>query len=203
MTPIYGTKPLNPRLFPITLQLRSTLKKNYFSPELVSHESFECAHHVLEAVDDNYKQQSSDDCADFSEVSGGIWAFSERSWNYLSELKKFGCRVAENVDVIKGSKRFRLVYPSTTLDILDLEHSQVSWNGNAPSWVTNEHFYACEGRIPPMFQVLYNNRNGALVNGSAFGLSGKAYFSQRFVEVCGTSNFRGPDFYEIPRTKRL
>ncbi len=203
MTPVYGIKIPSPKIYPHTLNIVDGLVPNNWIEPALSVSSFEDAVHLLQATDDDYNQVNSDLCADVCDVESGVFAFSEQSWDLLPRLENSGCRIAHNVKMVAGKKRFKLVYVEPVLDIQDIENSQVSWNDHVPSWVTNEHFYEVHGTVPLMFQVRYHNRNQMPFNGVTSRRSGKAYVSLCLKQMADQLALTGLDFYEIPRTKRL
>ena len=128
MTPIYSIGENPPCDWPTQLRITKPIEKNWWSLDVISRPAFEDTEHILEAIDDDYNELLSDDCADISKVDSAVWAFSETSWDWLPRLKDSGCRIANNVRVSRGSKRYKLVYCAPVLDLLDHENADFSWN---------------------------------------------------------------------------
>ena len=78
--------------------------------EVMQQSDFENKVHTLCVLDSSEKERPTDALQDLVSAHPGIWAISERAWDWLPELKRSGCRVAENVHVT-GAKRYKLIYP--------------------------------------------------------------------------------------------
>lgn len=176
--------------------------QNLWTLDVLPRSGFEDAHHTLNPVNDNYRPRTSDQCDDIvnAGVIGAAWAFSEKAWDWLPALEASGCRVAHNVDVKRGRKRFKLVYAAPILDLLDHEQSELTWNNGKISWINNIHLHAWAGQPPLMFQLLFHNK--IEYRGVTSCPSGRTFVSQAFVDEATRRSLTGVDFHILRRTPR-
>ena len=195
MAKIYSAQIAN---YEFTLKRDPRLEINFWGPSLVQKQDFEDAAHLLMAEDEEYVLTESNKCADICEVEPAIWAISEDASDLSNALIASGCRLARDVTVKKGTKKYKLLYVAPVLDLLDIESSDIVWNSDQISWVRNPCFSKPESPVPLAFQVRFNNRNGAKYRGSDYGLSGKVYVSEEFKTLYEKGRFSGLEFVKIP-----
>ena len=160
----------------------------------MSPEAFEEGEHELTTLGCDDKIYTSDDCQEIDKVDTGIWAFSEKSWDWLPELEAAGCRIASNVKV-DGQKRYKLVFPGPVLDLLDTKHSEIVYNQptGAISHVNKHYLYDWAATPPAMFRIWYPSPTKS-------GSSTDAFVNQHFVDTYNKLGLTGLEFTLMDRT---
>ena len=200
MIAVYSIDGKPPLEQPYRLRTIESVKQNWWVLDVVKPADFESAEHILNVRHEGEDSGASDDCLDIDEVDSAIWAFSERAWDWLPALEASGCRIASKVKVVRGNKRYKLVYPAPVLDLLDHKRTGLTWNAGTISCIGDVHLYEWEGEPPLMFQVLHHNRK--MYRGVMESPSMKCFVSQAFVDEVTRRGLTGLDFTLLPRTKR-
>lgn len=157
-------------------------------------EAFEQGEHELTTLGSDDGVYTSDRCQDIDKVDSGIWAFSEKAWDWLPELEAAGCRIASNVKV-DGEKRYKLVFPGPVLDLLDIKNSDIGYNESAGaiSKVYKHYLYEWDATPPAMFRIWYP---GPKKSGSSMD----TFVNQDFVDRYNQLDLTGLEFTLMDRT---
>lgn len=197
-TPIYQIGVSQIFLLGQKVHLKKPIQKNWWVYDVVSRSDFEDAEHTLVTYDDRYKAGKSDQAPDICAADNSVWAFSELAWGLLPELEASGCRIAHNVRVERGNKKFKLVYPAAVLDLLDHNLGYYSWNGGLISAVSEAHLYAWDGIPPLMFKVLLHHKEE--YRGVTKSPYRGTFVSAAFKQETEQRKLTGIDFFEVPRS---
>lgn len=162
---------------------------------------FEEKTHNLVVLDQNEVEQPTDTLQDLVSVFPGIMATSEIGWSWLTDLKKSGCRIAENV-LVNGSKQYKLIYPGAVIDLLDHEHSDFSWNEatGTISTVRACSIFEYSSEVPLIFQMLFHNRKE--YRESMVRPSMQCFVSQTFADELNRRGLTGVELLPTCVTKR-
>lgn len=179
---------------PVSLYLDEYLDMDERQYVVLTEAQFEGRDFLLEAVDGQYSPKSSDQCPDFCSLGSSLWACSERSWNWLSEIDEELLRVNTNVRVKQGNKQYRMYLPATIVDLVDHSASEFTFNPHSDIVTSARQvwFYEWEGKLPPIFRTLYRHE--------AFRVSPETFVTEEFVAGYREWGLTGVLFSEVRRS---
>lgn len=179
----------------VRLENGFSLNQDWWTCEVMAETPFEQGRHTLVMRGPHKHQKyTSDDCQDLDRAYSGVWAFSEKAWDWLPALEAAGARIAPDVQV-DGSKRYRLVFPGPVLDLLDHVHSDIGYIDGAPDQVRKHYLYEWNATPPPLFRLW---RRGSKKSGSSMDW----FVSQQFVDEYRRRDLTGMEFVPMERTRR-
>lgn len=168
--------------FPVMLErdytLNGFLKRNWFAStmnDVLPREQFEDNEHRLEAIyalEDVSKKADIEKAPDFYMVDLGIYALAEKYWDWIPAWQAAGCRVAENV-IPAGTRRFKLLFPTAVVDMVDMKHTRIRPNTNAPTDRERRPITAIfepQEKPPYIFRMIIREEDfgGARISGDCF-----------------------------------